>query len=198
ETLAKLRPLRGMVDPQPTVTAGTASGQHDGAAIAIVTTPEQPQELGPRALARLASWALAGQPRRTMGLGPVPAPRTAHGPLRRTLDDMDVIELNEAFAAQTLSVTRSWGLDATDPRLNPNGSGISLGHPVGATGGRILATLLRELDRREGRYGLETMCIGGGQGRAAVFERIAWRPSNGRPDVTYGARDAIPGAGTLQ
>jgi len=86
---------------------------------------------------------------------------------------MDVIELNEAFAAQALAVTRSWGIEADDSRLNPNGSGISLGHPVGATGGRILATLLRELDRREGRYGLETMCIGGGQGLAAVFERIA-------------------------
>ncbi|ELB93647.1 acetyl-CoA acetyltransferase [Rhodococcus wratislaviensis IFP 2016] len=85
---------------------------------------------------------------------------------------MGVIELNEAFAAQTLAVLRSWDLDPTDERLNPNGSGISLGHPVGATGGRILATLLREMDRRESRYGLETMCIGGGQGLAAVFERV--------------------------
>lgn len=173
ETLAKLRPIRGKVDPESTVTAGNASGQNDGAAIAIVTTPEKAQELGLRPLARLASWALAGVPPRTMGIGPVPATEKALGRLGLTLDDMDVIELNEAFAAQTLSVTRSWGLDATDPRLNPNGSGISLGHPVGATGGRILATLLRELDRREGRYGLETMCIGGGQGLAAVFERLS-------------------------
>ena len=88
------------------------------------------------------------------------------------MDQLDLVELNEAFAAQTLAVLRTWGLDPEDPRLNPNGSGISLGHPVGATGGRILATLLRELDRREGRYGLETMCIGGGQGLAAVFERL--------------------------
>lgn len=173
ETLAKLRPIRGKVDPESTVTAGNASGQNDGAAIAIVTTPEKAQELGLRPLARLASWALAGVPPRTMGIGPVPATEKALGRLGLTLDDMDVIELNEAFAAQTLAVTRSWGLDATDPRLNPNGSGISLGHPVGATGGRILATLLRELDRREGRYGLETMCIGGGQGLAAVFERLS-------------------------
>ena len=86
---------------------------------------------------------------------------------------MDVIELNEAFAAQALAVLQSWNLEADDPRINPNGSGISLGHPVGATGGRILATLLREMDRREARYGLETMCIGGGQGLAAVFERLS-------------------------
>ena len=173
ETLAKLRPIRGKVDPDSTVTAGNASGQNDGAALAIVTTAEKAAALGLRPLARLASWAVAGVPPRTMGIGPVPASEKALGRLGLTLADMDVIELNEAFAAQALAVTRSWGIEADDSRLNPNGSGISLGHPVGATGGRILATLLRELDRREGRYGLETMCIGGGQGLAAVFERIA-------------------------
>ncbi len=108
-----------------------------------------------------------------MGIGPVPASERALARAGLKLGDMDLIELNEAFAAQALAVTRSWGLEADDPRLNPNGSGISLGHPVGATGARILATLLREMDRREARYGLETMCIGGGQGLAAVFERIA-------------------------
>jgi acetyl-CoA C-acetyltransferase len=107
-----------------------------------------------------------------MGIGPVPATATALERAGLSLDDMDVIELNEAFAAQVLAVLREWGVDASDPRLNPHGSGISLGHPVGATGARILCTLLRELDRREGRYGLETMCIGGGQGMAAVFERV--------------------------
>lgn len=107
-----------------------------------------------------------------MGIGPVPATEKALARLGLTLDDMDVIELNEAFAAQTLAVLRSWKVDPDDPRLNPNGSGISLGHPVGATGARILATLLHELTRRGGRYGLETMCIGGGQGLAAVFERV--------------------------
>ncbi|KSZ57977.1 acetyl-CoA acetyltransferase [Rhodococcus pyridinivorans KG-16] len=173
ETLAKLRPIRGKIDPESTVTAGNASGQNDGAALAIVTTAEKAAKLGLRPLARLASWAVAGVPPRTMGIGPVPASEKALGRLGLTLADMDVIELNEAFAAQALAVTRSWGIEADDLRLNPNGSGISLGHPVGATGGRILATLLRELDRREGRYGLETMCIGGGQGLAAVFERIA-------------------------
>ncbi|MGW0040383.1 acetyl-CoA C-acetyltransferase [Rhodococcus sp. NPDC003348] len=172
ESLAKLRAIRAGVDPESTVTAGNASGQNDGAAVCIVTTSEKAAALGLRPLARLASWAVAGVAPRTMGIGPVPATERALGRLGLTLADMDVIELNEAFAAQALAVLRTWDLDPTDPRLNPNGSGISLGHPVGATGARILATLLRELDRREGRYGLETMCIGGGQGLAAVFERL--------------------------
>ncbi|MCX0273222.1 acetyl-CoA C-acetyltransferase [Nocardia zapadnayensis] len=173
EALAKLRPIRGGVDPDATVTAGNASGQNDGAALCIVTTAARARALGLRPLARLASWAVAGVPPRTMGIGPVPATEKALARLDLTLDDMSVIELNEAFAAQTLAVLRNWKIEPDDGRLNPNGSGISLGHPVGATGARILATLLRELDRREGRYGLETMCIGGGQGLAAVFERLA-------------------------
>ncbi|MET8796374.1 acetyl-CoA C-acetyltransferase [Nocardia sp. NPDC004568] len=173
EALARLRPIRGGVDPDATVTAGNASGQNDGAALCIVTTAARARTLGLRPLARLASWAVAGVPPRTMGIGPVPATEKALARLGLTLDDMSVIELNEAFAAQTLAVLRNWKIEPDDERLNPNGSGISLGHPVGATGARILATLLRELDRREGRYGLETMCIGGGQGLAAVFERLA-------------------------
>ncbi|NMN99516.1 acetyl-CoA C-acetyltransferase [Antrihabitans stalactiti] len=172
ESLAKLRAIRAKIDPESTVTAGNASGQNDGAAACIVTTAEMARELGLRPLARLASWAVAGVPPRTMGIGPVPATEKALGRLHLTLDDMDVIELNEAFAAQALAVLRTWKVEPDDARLNPNGSGISLGHPVGATGARILATLLRELDRREARYGLETMCIGGGQGLAAVFERL--------------------------
>ncbi|NKY35025.1 acetyl-CoA C-acetyltransferase [Nocardia speluncae] len=172
EALAKLRPIRGKADPDATVTAGNASGQNDGAALCIVTTPEKARALGLRPLARLASWAVAGVAPRTMGIGPVPATEKALARLGLTLDDMSVIELNEAFAAQALAVLRTWKVEPDDERLNPNGSGISLGHPVGATGARILATLLRELDRREGRYGLETMCIGGGQGLAAVFERL--------------------------
>ncbi|MGW4066220.1 acetyl-CoA C-acetyltransferase [Nocardia grenadensis] len=172
EALAKLRPIRGGVDPDATVTAGNASGQNDGAALCIVTTAARARTLGLRPLARLASWAVAGVPPRTMGIGPVPATEKALARMDLSLDDMSVIELNEAFAAQTLAVLRNWKIEPDDERLNPNGSGISLGHPVGATGARILATLLRELDRREGRYALETMCIGGGQGLAAVFERI--------------------------
>ncbi|TQC50810.1 acetyl-CoA C-acyltransferase [Rhodococcus sp. WS4] len=172
ESLSKLRAIRSKIDSASTVTAGNASGQNDGAAVCIVTTAEKAKELGLQPLARMASWAVAGVPPRTMGIGPVPATEKALGQLGLSLSDMGVIELNEAFAAQTLAVLRNWDLDPTDERLNPNGSGISLGHPVGATGGRILATLLREMDRRESRYGLETMCIGGGQGLAAVFERV--------------------------
>ncbi|QII01408.1 acetyl-CoA C-acetyltransferase [Rhodococcoides fascians A21d2] len=173
ESLAKLRPMRGKIDPASTVTAGNASGQNDGAALAIVTTPERAAELGLRPIARLVSWSVAGVAPRTMGIGPVPASEKALGRAGLTMADMDVIELNEAFAAQTLAVLRTWGIEPDDQRLNPNGSGISLGHPVGATGGRILATLLREMRRRGSRYGLETMCIGGGQGLAAVFENVS-------------------------
>jgi acetyl-CoA C-acetyltransferase len=172
EQLAALKPIRAKLDPESTVTAGNASGQNDGAALCIVTTPEKAAALGLRPLARLASWAVAGVPPRTMGIGPVPATEKALGRLGLGLTDMDVIELNEAFAAQALAVQRTWDLAPDDSRLNPHGSGISLGHPVGATGARLLATLLREMDRREAHYGLETMCIGGGQGLAAVFERI--------------------------
>jgi acetyl-CoA C-acetyltransferase len=108
-----------------------------------------------------------------MGIGPVPSTAKVLERAGLKLDDMEVIELNEAFAAQVLAVLREWGLDwQNDERFNPNGSGISLGHPVGATGGRILATMLREMRRRQSRYGLETMCIGGGQGLSAIFERV--------------------------
>jgi acetyl-CoA C-acetyltransferase len=174
ETLAGLRPIMGKQDPEATVTAGNASGQNDGAAVCVVATPAKATELGLRPLARLVSWGLAGVEPEVMGMGPVPATQAALGRAGLTLADLDVIELNEAFAAQALGVTREWGLDPiADERFNPNGSGISLGHPVGATGVRILATMLREMDRRQARYGLETMCIGGGQGLAAIFERVA-------------------------
>jgi acetyl-CoA C-acetyltransferase len=173
ETLGKLRPIMGRDDPEATVTAGNASGQNDGAAIAIVTHPEKAAELGLRPLARLVSWGVGGVPPRTMGIGPVPATAKALALAGVKLADVDLIELNEAFASQVLAVAREWGFTPADfERTNVNGSGISLGHPVGATGGRILATLLREMDRREARYGLETMCIGGGQGLAALFERV--------------------------
>jgi acetyl-CoA C-acetyltransferase len=172
ESLGRLRPVMVKTDPGATVTAGNASGQNDGASACIVTTPEVAAELGLRPLARLVSWGAAGVHPARMGIGPVPATEKALGRAGLTLADIDLIELNEAFAAQVLAVTRTWGIADDDERLNVNGSGISLGHPVGATGGRILATLLREMDRRQVRYGLETMCIGGGQGLAAVFERI--------------------------
>jgi acetyl-CoA C-acetyltransferase len=174
EKLAGLRPILGRDDPDATVTAGNASGQNDGAAICVVTHPAKAAELGLRPLARLVSWGVGGVPPATMGIGPVPAVAKALDAAQLTLADIDLIELNEAFAAQVLACTREWKLVPDDfERLNVNGSGISLGHPVGATGGRILATLTREMQRRDARYGLETMCIGGGQGLAAVVERVS-------------------------
>jgi acetyl-CoA C-acetyltransferase len=174
ESLARLRPVLRNQDPEATVTAGNASGQNDGAAACLVTTRAIAERLGLTPMARLVSWAVAGVPPRTMGIGPVPAVAKALGRAGVELSDVDLIELNEAFAAQVLACTREWKFAPSDfDRLNVNGSGISLGHPVGATGGRILATLLHELTRREQRYGLETMCIGGGQGLAALFERVA-------------------------
>jgi acetyl-CoA C-acetyltransferase len=173
ETLAKLRPIMGRDDPEATVTAGNASGQNDGAAVCVVTHPERATELGLRPLARLVSWGVGGVPPKTMGIGPVPATAKALALADVKLAEVDLIELNEAFASQVLAVTREWGFTPSDfERMNVNGSGISLGHPVGATGGRILATLTREMARRDARYGLETMCIGGGQGLAALFERV--------------------------
>jgi acetyl-CoA C-acetyltransferase len=172
ETLASLRPVMGRKDPGATVTAGNASGQNDGAAVCIVTHADRAAELNLTPVARLVSWASAGVPPRTMGIGPVPATAKAMARAGLTLADMDLIELNEAFAAQVLAVLREWDLPDGLERVNVNGSGISLGHPIGATGGRILTTLLHELVRRGGRYGLETMCIGGGQGLAAVFENV--------------------------
>jgi acetyl-CoA C-acetyltransferase len=172
DDLARLRPVRISMDPESTVTAGNASGQNDGAAMCVVTTRTEAERRGLRPLLALRSWAVAGVGPEVMGIGPVPAAKAALERAGLTLDVMDVIELNEAFAAQVLAVLREWKLDPGDERLNPNGSGISLGHPVGATGARILATLAYEMWRRESRYGLETMCIGGGQGLAAVFEAV--------------------------
>ncbi|MEU3225292.1 acetyl-CoA C-acetyltransferase [Streptomyces sp. NPDC006976] len=175
EQLAALRPVMLKSDPEATVTAGNASGQNDAAAACLVTSAATAERLGLTPLVRLVSFARAGVPAATMGLGPVPATHAALGRAGLTLADLDLIELNEAFAAQVLACTRELGLGEKDheERINVNGSGVSLGHPVGATGARILATLTRELHRREARYALETMCIGGGQGLAAVFERVA-------------------------
>ena len=160
-------------DEESTVTAGNASGQNDGAAACIVTTQSMAEQLGLKPLVRIVSWGLAGVPPRTMGIGPVPAVAKALDMAGLTMADMDLVELNEAFAAQALACTREWNFGEADfERMNVNGSGISLGHPVGATGVRILTTLTREMQRREDRYGIETMCIGGGQGLAAVFERV--------------------------
>jgi acetyl-CoA C-acetyltransferase len=175
EALGKLKPVLGGDDTDATVTAGNASGQNDAASMCVVTTPENAERLGLTPLVRLVSWGVAGVSPAAMGIGPVPATETALAKAGLRLADIDVIELNEAFAAQALAVMAEWGFGTADrERTNVHGSGISLGHPVGATGGRMLATLARELTRRGARYGLETMCIGGGQGLAAVFERVGF------------------------
>ncbi|NLP40152.1 MAG: acetyl-CoA C-acetyltransferase [Corynebacterium pollutisoli] len=171
EKLAKLRPIMGRQDADATVTAGNASGQNDGAAAMIVTTRAKAGELGLTPSVVLRGWAVAGVAPETMGIGPVPATKKVLDRLGLTLDDMDLIELNEAFAAQALSVLSEWGISADDSRLNPLGSGISLGHPVGATGARMLVTASHQLARTDAKTALVTMCIGGGQGLAAVIEK---------------------------
>ena len=171
ESLGKLRALEGGV-----VTAGNASQQNDAAAACLVVAEDELEELGLEPIAWFHSWAAAGVDPSRMGYGPVPATERLFARNGLSMADMDLIELNEAFAPQVLACLKGWGWADDDSRheiLNVNGSGISLGHPIGATGGRILASLTRELGRRSGRYGLETMCIGGGQGIAAVFERAA-------------------------
>jgi acetyl-CoA C-acetyltransferase len=172
ESLAALRPMRVRVDPESTVTAGNASGQNDGAAMCVVTTRAGAEKRGLVPLLALRSWAVTGCDPEVMGVGPVSATAAALDRAGLTLDEIDLIELNEAFAAQVLAVLREWKVDPLDDRLNPNGSGISLGHPIGATGARILTTAAYEARRREARYVLETMCIGGGQGIATVFEAV--------------------------
>jgi acetyl-CoA C-acetyltransferase len=172
ETLAALRPIRANVDDQSTVTAGNSSGQNDGAALCIVTTRDEADKRGLTPMLALRSWAVTGCAPEMMGIGPVNATAAALERAGLTLDDLDLIELNEAFAAQALAVLSEWKIDPLDERVNPNGSGISLGHPIGATGARILATAAHEARRRDARFVLETMCIGGGQGLAAVFEAV--------------------------
>jgi acetyl-CoA C-acetyltransferase len=166
ESLAKLRPVHS----GGVTTAGNASQQNDAASACLVVAADKLDELKLDPMAWFVNWAVAGCEPSRMGLGPVPAVEKLMKRTGLTLDDMDLVELNEAFAAQVLGVLKGWGWNDPD-KLNPNGSGISLGHPIGATGGRILATMLNELQRRQGRYALETMCIGGGQGIAALFER---------------------------
>ena len=166
ESLGLLKPI----EKNGVVTAGNASQQNDAAAACLVVAEDKLEELGLEPMGFLHSWAAAGCDPSRMGIGPVPAVEKLFARTGLGWKDIDLVELNEAFAPQVLACLKGWGWDDRD-KLNVNGSGISLGHPIGATGGRILATLLRELARRDGRYGLETMCIGGGQGLAAVFER---------------------------
>ena len=166
EVLARLRPII----EGGTVTAGNASSQNDAASVCLVVAEDKLGELGLTAQGYLKGWAVTGCHPAYMGIGPVPAVGKLMSKINMSLDDMDLIELNEAFAAQVLSVLREWKLKDED-KLNVNGSGVSLGHPIAATGARILTTLLYEMESRNAQFGLETMCVGGGQGVAAVFER---------------------------
>jgi acetyl-CoA C-acetyltransferase len=166
EALGRLRPVMS----DGTVTAGNASSQNDAASVCLVVGEDKLDELGLKPMGYLKGWAVTGCHPAYMGIGPVSAVAKVMDKIDLSLSDMDLIELNEAFAAQVLAVLREWKLPNED-HLNVNGSGISLGHPIAATGARILTTLLHEMERRNAQFGLETMCVGGGQGVAAVFER---------------------------
>ncbi|HDS1695149.1 TPA: acetyl-CoA C-acyltransferase, partial [Pseudomonas putida] len=168
-TLEKLAGLRTL-SKGGTVTAGNASQQNDAAAACLVVAEDKLDELGLEPIGYLHSWAAAGCEPAIMGIGPVPAVNKLFARTGLGFEQMDLVEVNEAFACQVLAVLKGWGWNDPD-RLNVNGSGISLGHPVGATGLRIMTSVLHELQRRQGRYALEAMCIGGGQGLAAIFER---------------------------
>ena len=169
EALAK---LKGVVRPDGTVTAGNASGVNDGACALLLANEDSAKRFGLTPRARIVGMATAGVPPRVMGIGPAPASQKLLKQLGLTIDQMDVIELNEAFAAQGLAVTRQLGLRDDDPRVNPNGGAIALGHPLGMSGARLVTTAMYQLQRTGGRYALCTMCIGVGQGIALVIERV--------------------------
>jgi acetyl-CoA acyltransferase len=164
--------LKGVVKPDGSVTAGNASGVNDGAAAVLLASEEAVARYGLTPRARILGSAAAGVPPRIMGIGPAPASQKLLARLGLSIEQMDVIELNEAFAAQGLAVTRQLGLRDDDPRVNPNGGAIAIGHPLGASGARLVTTALNQLEKTGGRYGLATMCIGVGQGIALVLERV--------------------------
>ena len=166
ESLAKLKPVHA----GGITTAGNSSQQNDAASACLVVAEDKLAELNVDPMAFFVNWAVAGCEPSRMGIGPVPAVEKLFARTGLSLDQMDLVEVNEAFAAQVLAVLKAWNWHDPD-KFNVNGSGISLGHPIGATGGRIMATMLNELQRRQGRYALEALCIGGGQGIAALFER---------------------------
>ncbi|HEX7012395.1 MAG TPA: 3-oxoadipyl-CoA thiolase [Steroidobacteraceae bacterium] len=171
-TLEALAKLKGVVRPDGTVTAGNASGVNDGSCALLLASEETAAKFGLKLRARVLGTATAGVPPRIMGIGPVPATRKVLALTGLSLDQMDVIELNEAFAAQSLAVTRQLGLPDDAEHVNPNGGAIAIGHPLGASGARLVTTALNQLERIKGRYGLCTMCIGVGQGIAMVIERV--------------------------
>jgi acetyl-CoA C-acetyltransferase len=169
EALAK---LKGVVRADGSVTAGNASGINDGACALLIASGEAVRQFGLKPLARIVGMATAGVAPRVMGIGPVPAVQKLLRQTGLTLEQMDLIELNEAFAAQGLAVLRELGLSDTDPRVNPNGGAIALGHPLGMSGARLVTTATYQLHRTGGRYALCTMCIGVGQGIAMIIERV--------------------------
>jgi len=170
EILGKLRPA--FKKEGGSVTAGNSSGLNDGAAATIIASSDAVQQYNLQPIARIVSSAVVGVEPRIMGIGPVEASNKALAKAGLSMDDIDIIELNEAFAAQALACTRAWGLKDDDPRLNPNGGSIAIGHPLGVTGTRIAYTAALELQEQEKRYALVTMCIGVGQGYAAIIERV--------------------------
>ena len=171
-TMEALAKLKGIVRPDGAVTAGNASGVNDGSCATLLASAEAARRHGLTPLGRVVAAAVAGVAPRIMGFGPAPAMRRVLSLAKLSLADMDVIELNEAFAAQALAVTRDHGLADDDPRVNPNGGAIALGHPLGASGARLVTTALYQLHRTRGRYALCTMCIGVGQGIAMIIERV--------------------------
>ncbi|HEY4803641.1 MAG TPA: 3-oxoadipyl-CoA thiolase [Paraburkholderia sp.] len=171
-SLESLGKLKGVVKPDGTVTAGNASGVNDGACALLLANEEAARQYGLRRRARVLGMATAGVAPRIMGIGPAPATQKLLKQLGMTLDQFDVIELNEAFASQGLAVLRALGIADDDPRVNPNGGAIALGHPLGASGARLVTTALHQLERTKGRFALCTMCIGVGQGIALAIERV--------------------------
>jgi len=171
EILGKLKPAF-RTDGKGSVTAGNSSGLNDGAAALLIASKDAVHDFDLTPKARIVTTAVAGVEPRIMGIGPVPATQKALHHALLKLDEMDVIELNEAFAAQSLACTRELGLKDDDPRVNPNGGAIALGHPLGMSGARLILTAMRELELRQKRYALCTMCIGVGQGMATIIERV--------------------------
>jgi acetyl-CoA acyltransferase len=169
EGLARLKPA---FRDGGSVTAGNSAGINDGAVAVLIASERGVHDAGLDPLARVVATTAAGVEPRTMGMGPVPASRAALARAGLSLDDMQVIELNEAFAAQSVACLRALGLDAADPRVNPNGGAIALGHPLGMSGARIILSAARELQATGGRYALATMCVGVGQGMATIIERV--------------------------
>ena len=169
EALQKLKPI---VRPDGSVTAGNSSGVNDGACALLIASEKAMQEHQLKPRAKILGMATAGVPPRIMGIGPAPASKKLLAQLGMTIDQMDVIELNEAFAAQGLATLRDLGVADDDQRVNPNGGAIALGHPLGMSGARLVTTAMHELEQKQGRYALCTMCIGVGQGIAMIIERI--------------------------